>query len=185
MGRVGDPRLHGDVVDDLNQPLNEVGSVRYERETINRWMKVRGLSVRNPASALGGGADGPLARAEGAIPPTPLGLKCGSLRLPQPKPVEPFPKMPPSPRARVGNEGEPQGWVSGPGLPFEPISLLSPEDLATGGPHDVESMYVRCCSVRCTCVRALTCVRTYVRTHVRTYVRMQWGGWSGDTYVRT
>ena len=85
MGRVGDPRLHGDVVDDLNQPLNEVGSVRYERETINRWMKVKGLSVRNPASALGGGADGPLARAEGSIPPTPLGLKCGSFRLPQAK----------------------------------------------------------------------------------------------------
>ena len=88
----------------------------------------------------------------------------------------------PPPRARVGNEGEPQGWISGPGLPFEPIPLLSPGGLANGGPHEIKNMYVR--TYLRTYVRALlqrTCVR--VRTYVRTYVCNRAG--SGDTYVRS
>ena len=117
------------------------------------------------------------------FPRQPLWLKCWSLRPPQPKPVEPFPKMP-FPRARVGNKGAPQGWISGPGLPFEPISLLSPGDLANGGPHEirtyVNNMYVR--TYLRTCAFAAY-VRT--RTYVRTYVRVCRGAGSGDTYVRT
>ena len=124
-----------------------------------------------------------LQRKRSYFPRQPLWLKCWSLRHPQPKPVEPFPKMP-FPRARVGNKGAPQGWISGPGLPFEPISLLSPGDLANGGPHEIKNMYVRTyvpTNMRCCSVRAYAYVRTYARTYVYAMGRDQ----GIRTYVRT